>query len=330
MSDLELVSRTPLDGVALQNAQPQRPLTVIEHAMKSGATADQLERLLELQVRADNHQLELMREKRRMDDEDRKAAALLSFRRDFAAFTGENIVVPKSKFVDRGKAGSFWQAEWGAVKGMLSEALSKHGFGLRHNEVFGSKRWTTDGVESDVPWVYVTCHLEHREGHSERLDLEGPPGDLSANTPVQNMQATGSYLKRQSALAITGTATCGEDDENGMRRNGKPANNGAQHSVSDPDTLTEEELAAWRTAASSGRKAARKHWMALPADVRAMASESMKQAMWKIAEDADAARTVDIGATTTQATAAPATAAPAPGTDDPWLADLEAGERARV
>jgi hypothetical protein len=42
-------------------------------------------------------------------------------------------------------------------------------------------------------------------------------GDQSANTEVQNMQLTASYLKRQSLLAITGTATGGEDDENNMR-----------------------------------------------------------------------------------------------------------------
>ncbi len=129
---------------ALQQAQ--QPLTVIEHAIRSGATAEQLERILELQVRADNHKLEMMREKRRMDEEDRKAAALLAFRRAFSGFTGENIVIPKSKYVDRGKAGSFWQAEWGAIKDMLNPALAKHGLSLRHNEVFGSRKWTTDGV----------------------------------------------------------------------------------------------------------------------------------------------------------------------------------------
>lgn len=216
----EVVDIAPAGRQEVQttNAPPAHQLTAIEHAIRSGATTDQLERMLELQVRADNHQLELMREKRRMDEEDRKAAAVLAFRRDFAAFRGENIIIPKSKYVDRGKAGSFHQAEYGAVMQMLSPALSKHGFSLRHNEVFGAKTWKTDGVENDIPWVYVTCYLEHRDGHSERLDLEGPPGELSANTPVQNMQATGSYLKRQSSLAITGTATADEDDENKMKR----------------------------------------------------------------------------------------------------------------
>ena len=49
----------------------QQPVSVIEHAIRIGATADQLERMLQLQVQvaADNHRLEMMREKRRMDEE---------------------------------------------------------------------------------------------------------------------------------------------------------------------------------------------------------------------------------------------------------------------
>ncbi len=255
-----------LDPGVQRTATPPQPLTVIEHAIRSGATADQLERLLELQVRADNHQLELMREKRRMDEEDRRAAAVLAFRRDFAAFRGENIIIPKSKFVDRGRAGSFHQAEYGAVMQMLSPALSKHGFSIRHNEVFGSKKWTTDGVESDIPWVYVTCYLEHKDGHCETLNLEGPPGDLSANTPIQNMQATGSYLKRQSTLAITGTATADEDDENkigtGQRRprdNGEGAGN---------DEANDALRATGREKAKGGLKALTDWWGSLTARQR--------------------------------------------------------------
>lgn len=245
---------------AVPDTPPQRPLSVIEHAMRSGATPDQLERLLDLQVRADNHQLELMREKRRMDEEDRKANALLAFRRDFAAFRGENIVIPKGKFADRGKAGSFSYAEYGAAMQMLSPALSKHGFSVRHDEVFGSKPWKTDGVESDIPWVYVTCYLEHRDGHSESLALEGPPGDATANTPVQNMQLTGSYLKRQSVLAITGTATADEDDESKLKARGKA---GAQQQESADTAAMDALLTAGRDEALKGMEALNKWWASL-------------------------------------------------------------------
>lgn len=140
------------------------------------------------------------------------------FRADFAAFRGENVIIPKTKHVDRGRGGSFDQAEYDEVCRRLSPALSRHGFSFRHDQKFGLRRMMTEGVENDVGWVWVTCHLEHRKGHAERLELEGPPGDLSVNTPTQNMQTTASYLKRQSLLAITGTATGGEDDEAKMRK----------------------------------------------------------------------------------------------------------------
>lgn len=175
-------------GIQGASTPAQRPLTVIEHAIRSGASPDQLQTLLELQVRADNHQLEMMREKRRMDGEDRKAAALLAFRRDFAAFRGENIVVEKGKHVDRGRAGSFMQAEYHAIMQKLSPALSRHGFGIRHDQKFGAKEWPLpDNPGNVVGWVWVTCFLEHKDGHVETLELEGPEGDQSANTPVQNM-----------------------------------------------------------------------------------------------------------------------------------------------
>lgn len=187
---------------------PARPLVtapvsrddVLMTAMQRGFSPEQIGQMMDLRDRQD-----------RFDAEK-------AFRRDFAAFRGENIVVPLTKSVDRGRAGSFVQAEYHVAANLLSEALSRHGFSFRHDQKFGSRKWTTEGVEGDIAWVWVTCFLEHRDGHAETLTLEGPPGDLSANTLVQNMQATGSYLKRQSLLAITGTATGGEENEAGLRK----------------------------------------------------------------------------------------------------------------
>ncbi len=236
--------------------QPRQP-SVIEAAIKAGASAAELREILALQRDLDNHQLALMRERRAMDEEDRKRAAELAFARDFAAFRGEAIVIPKTKEVDRGKAGSFIQAEYGVAAAMLSPALSRHGFSFRHDMKFGSKRWMTDGSESDIPWVYVTTYLAHRDGHTEVLDLEGPPGDLHANTPVQNMQATGSFLKRQGLFAITGTATQDEDDEGRMRR-GRQRDGGDDQA--DPDNSL---LGAGRAKALEGMAALTRWWSTL-------------------------------------------------------------------
>lgn len=159
------------------------------------------------------------------------------FRADFAAFRGENIIIPKTKHVDRGRGGSFNQAEYDEACRRLSPALSRHGFGFRHDQKFGYRRLMEQGKETDVPWVYVTCYLEHKAGHVETLALEGPPGDQTVNTPVQNMQLTASFLKRQSLLAITGTATGGEDDESKLRKTG-------DQQPEQDDKLTEEGRAA--------------------------------------------------------------------------------------
>lgn len=253
----------PAQTSAMTTAPAQRPLTVIEHAARSGATPAEMRELMALQVQMDNHQLELMREKRRMDEEDRKRDAVLAFRRDFAAFRGENIVVAKTTRVDRGKAGSFMQAEFHAIANLLSPALSKHGFGFRHDQKYGWRRVMNDGVESDVPWVYVTCFLEHGAGHSEVLELEGPPAETTANTPVQNMQDTASYLKRQGLLAITGTATGGEDDENKMR--GKTTRREPDAGQGDAGETDETEVLidAGRAAALNGMAALNKWWASL-------------------------------------------------------------------
>lgn len=259
------VIEAPAAAVAAvqQPAAQPRQLTVIQHAISTGATPAELREILALQVTLDEHELKVMRERRAMAEEDRKAAGVLAFRRDFAALCGENIVVPKSKFVDRGKAGSFMQAEFGSICNLLSPALSRHGFSFRHDVVFGSRLWTTDGVENSVGWVYVTCFLEHRDGHFEKLDLEGPPGDLHANTVVQNMQATASYLKRQSLLAITGTATEDEDNENDMGAGTKLPKAQRRAPDADSQVAIDALIAAGQEKATQGMDVLNKWWGSL-------------------------------------------------------------------
>lgn len=206
------------------------------------------------------------------------AEAKKAFDEAFASFRGENVIIPKTKHVDRGRGGSFDQAEYDEVCRRLSPALSRHGFGFRHDQRFGSRKWTTDGVESDVPWVWVTCHLAHRKGHTESLELEGPPGDLSVNTPTQNMQTTASYLKRQSLLAITGTATGGEDDEARMRQRRE---GGAQDENEDEKTLR-----AGRDAAMEGMAKLTAWWTGLSAKERSRLNRDFGE-LRKVAARAD-------------------------------------------
>jgi hypothetical protein len=249
---------------AATETREAQELTLIEDATPVAQNADQLPAIADnspmammLAAQRQGASLADVREMMAIHREMKADAAREAFSEAFAAFRGENIIIPKSKEVDRGKAGSFMQAEYDQVCQRLSPALSRHGFGFRHDQKFGLKK--IEGVDGAEPWVWVTCFLEHRNGHSKQLDLEGPPGDLHANNPVQNMQATASFLKRVSLLAITGTATGGEDDETKLR---KPT------SDSGDDSQDADALQAGRDAAMNGMKELTAWWGALDPKVR--------------------------------------------------------------
>lgn len=256
---------------------PDQPAARPSHQVP--AIADNSPMAMMLAAQRQGASLADVREMMAIHREMKADAARERFREDFAAFRGENVIIPKSKRVDRGKAGSFMQAEYDQVCTLLSPALSRHGFGFRHDQKFGLK--SIDGAEGSEPWVWVTCFLEHRGGHSEKLDLEGPPGDLHANTAVQNMQATASYLKRQSLLAITGTATGGEDDESGLRDR-EPSG----------DDASDEALKAGQEAAMGGMEPLLKWWGALPHKTRNSLQKDYP-GLRKVAADADAATKAD-------------------------------------
>lgn len=239
--DLEPRQTTAITAPANVSADP---VAMMMTAMERGASLEQIEKMMDLRERWERREAEK------------------AFREAFAAFRGLNIIIPKTKHVDRGRGGSFDQAEYDEVCRRLSPGLSANGFSFRHDQKFGLRRVMTDGAENDIGWVWVTCYLEHRDGHSEKLELEGPPGDLSVNTPTQNMQTTASYLKRQSVLAITGTATGGEDDEAAMRKR--------TEKDADPEADSEltAKLQAGRDASMLGEKALTEWWGKLTAKER--------------------------------------------------------------
>lgn len=242
--ELQPKPEAPLPAVQQQHSMAVTPADLLRVAMERGdGDLDRLERLMAMQERyLESQERERMRQ------------AELAFARDFAAFKGENIIIPRTKAVNRGRGGSFMQAEFETVCRMLAPALAKHGFGFRHDMRFSTKEWPTpENPNAICGWVWVTCFLEHREGFSKKLELEGPPDDQSVNSPVQNMQSTASYLKRQSLLAITGTSTSGEDDESKAARGNLDADRGE----------FDDLLTAGQTAAIDGTKALTAWWATL-------------------------------------------------------------------
>lgn len=244
------------------------PADLLRVAMEAGdKDIERLERLMAMDIRY-----------REMQEQDRKQERMFAWRKDFVGLSGEGIVVPKTKHVDRGRAGSFEQAEFDEVKRRLSGPCMKHNLGFRFDQKFTVKRLVVDGVEQDHAWVKVWCFLDHVMGHSEVVELEGPPGDLPANTLVQNQQATATYLKRVALLAITGTATGDDDDEAKLVKKEKGAAKSDQ---------VDELRDAGRAAALDGLQSLTAWWGALSNKDRADLSKDFA-GMRKAAIEADA------------------------------------------
>jgi hypothetical protein len=264
------------------------PSDILALAMQTGdKDVERLERLMGMEIRYREQQAIDRQREREWAEQDRIRDGILAFAEDFAKFRGENIIVPLTKHVDRAAAGSFEQAEYHRVAGMLSPALSKYGYGFWHDPKFVVRRIANiEGVERDMPWVEVTCYLEHRKGHSKSIFLEGPAGELRGNTLVQNQQATASFFKRQTLLAITGTATGGEDDEAklGVRES---AGDAATDAPTDIDAGQKITLRNAGEAAAQGGIASLTAWWAKlgPREQKDMSSHF--SAMRKTARSAD-------------------------------------------
>lgn len=264
--ELQPKPEAALPAVQQQHAMAVTPADLLRIAMERGdGDLDRLERLMAMQERYLESQ-----------ERERQRLAELAFARDFAAFKGENIIIPRTKAVNRGRGGSFMQAEFETVCRLLAPALAKHGFGFRHDMRFSTKEWPTpENPNAICGWVWVTCFLEHREGFAKKLELEGPPDDQSVNSPVQNMQSTASYLKRQSLLAITGTSTSGEDDEGKLK--------GSAATGIDRDEF-DDLLTNGQTAAIEGSKALTAWWATLDGKQRNL----MNKEFGKLKRDAAA------------------------------------------
>ena len=97
------------------------------------------------------------------------------------------------------------------------------------------------------------------------------------------MQVTASFLKRQSLLAITGTATGGEDDENNMRP--RRTDRIEDFDLGDEDG-PDPALTAGHDAAMQGMKALTAWWGSLTAKQRGQWAKEFGQ-MRKAATMAD-------------------------------------------
>lgn len=167
-----------------------------------------------------------------------------------AGFKAEAITILKSKQVGyTGRDGAFVgykHAELFDVVAAVGPALAKHGM---------SYRWD---VKQTPTWISVTCILKHKAGHSESVEMGGPPDDSGKKNSIQQIASTVSYLQRYTLKAICGVAEGGEDnDGRGDTPDGENPRTEARAAATAeiyPAADFERNFPAWESTSSPARR----------------------------------------------------------------------------
>lgn len=175
------------------------PAGLLQIAVQNGASMEMLERLIALQERVEAN-------------EARKAYVSA-----VASFKANPPEILKDK--DNVQYGSKYTSLANIVRS-INSALSMHGL---------NARWDL----SQNTTITVACVLSHVMGHSERVQLSGPPDDSGKKNALQQIKSTVTYLEAATLLAITGLAAVDETDDDG---------NGGER----PDRISDEQVATLR------------------------------------------------------------------------------------
>lgn len=165
------------------------PAAVLMHAMANGGSLEQIEKLLDLQMKWEAN-------------EARKAYVA-----DMAAFKRNPPTIKKDKAVgyttDKGQFVGYKHATLGNVTDAIVEGLAAHGF---------SHNWDVD-QHGDL--VRVTCRITHRMGHSEEVSMSAPKDNSGKKNVIQQVASAITYLQRYTLLSATGLATHDQHDDDG-------------------------------------------------------------------------------------------------------------------
>jgi hypothetical protein len=173
---------------ALPATTTATPGAVLMYAMEKGANLEQIEKLLDLQMKWEA-------------SEARKA-----FVADMAEFKKNPPTIFKDKhvaFKTNSGMTEYDHATIGNVTGKIITALASYGF---------SHSWKTEQRDGRV---IVTCVITHRQGHSESFTLESAPDQSGGKNSIQAIVSAQTYLQRHTLLAATGLATHDQEDNDG-------------------------------------------------------------------------------------------------------------------
>lgn len=167
-------------------ARVSTPTSVLQDAVRSGASIETLVKLMELQERWEAN-------------EARKA-----YDAAFAAFKSEAPELERTKEVSFGQGKtSYRYTPLDKIASKVGPILAKHGL---------SYKWRQTQAEATIT---VTCVLGHVQGHSEENSLTGPSDSSGSKNVIQSIASGVSYLRRYTLLGVLGMAT-GDEDTDGM------------------------------------------------------------------------------------------------------------------
>lgn len=170
------------NGVAVLNAKevqvspalaPPGAMSLIENALRSGATMEQVGQLIDLQAR--------------MEASEAKKAFVAAM----SNFKGEVIRIRQDR--ENKQYGSRYTSLGNLVQ-TVTPFLSKHGL---------SARWDMKQTQK----VEVICILTHVQGHSESVAMEVPPDNSGAKNPIQQIKSSITYAKSCTFESICGLAS---------------------------------------------------------------------------------------------------------------------------
>ena len=101
----------------------------------------------------------------------------------------------------KGKSHNGKYARFEDIIGTIMPTLAEHGFGLSFRTAEAASK------------VIVTCHLSHKDGHSESTEYAFPYDGSGNKNAIQAIASAISYGKRYTMNALLGIATRDEDDD---------------------------------------------------------------------------------------------------------------------
>lgn len=172
----------PLEIVKSEDMTPAiiTPMTLLQSAQSQGSSIEQMQQLLELQIRWESN-------------EARKA-----YNAAIAAFKAENISIVKDKQVAFSST-KYNHATLGNVVEQITVPMSRHN--LSHS-------WD---VNQDGGGIEVTCKISHRDGHFETVKMKASADKSGQKNEIQQIGSTVTYLQRYTLLSALGLATHDDD-----------------------------------------------------------------------------------------------------------------------